>query len=134
MWTQNKAFNPKLVRNVNGTVTFTFSMYGKYIDNISGDEVINPFIYYLHNESLLKLKYDDKWYDLIVKSVSENSTNNTYEFSASDLHINELSKNGFNLQINQDLNNNYGSVTELGELILKDTDWTVDTENSHCSV
>jgi len=57
-----------------------------------------------------------------------------YDFTASDLHINELSKNGFNLEINQELNNNYGTLTELGKRILKDTDWEIDVENSHCSV
>jgi len=47
MTSQNKAFNPKLVRNVNGTVTLSFSMYGKYIDNITGEQTINPlFIIY----------------------------------------------------------------------------------------
>jgi hypothetical protein len=105
-------------------------MYGKYIDNTTGKEVTNPFIRYLHNESLLKLYYDEKWYDLIIKSSSENSENNSYNFSASDLHINELSKNGFNLVMDPVLNNNCGTITELGDYILRDTDWDIDFENS----
>jgi hypothetical protein len=109
-------------------------MYGKYIDNMTGQEVNNPFIPYLHNESMLKLKYDNKWYDLIIKSSTENSTNNSYNYSASDLHINELSKNGFNLVMDQTLNNNCGTLTELGQYVLKDTNWDIDIENSHCSV
>lgn len=134
MLSQARALDPVLNRNINGTTTFTFSMYGKYIDNITGEEVSNPFIPYLHNETLLKLFYDDKWYDLIIKSSTESSTNNLYNFSASDWHINELSKNGFNLIIDQTINESYGTVTELGNRILEDTDWKVDIDASHCAV
>ena len=41
---QSRAINPKLVENVNGTHTLTFSMYYQYKDNMTGEKVINPFV------------------------------------------------------------------------------------------
>ena len=131
MLTQNKAQNIKIVRNINGQVTVTFTMYKKYRDNISGKLIDNPFVSIVTNETKLKLKHGTKWYDLIVKSCKESSNKSAYEYSATDMHINELSKNGFNLELTNDLYNNQGSIIELGQRILKDTGWEVDVDASH---
>ena len=69
MTSQSRALSPKLVTNVNGTNTFTFSIYYCYKDNITGEKVDNPFIQFLTNERKIKLYYDDKWYDFIIKSI-----------------------------------------------------------------
>ena len=49
------------------------NIYYKYFDEDEGKEVDNPFIKLLVNERKIKLKYDNKWYDLIIKSIQENS-------------------------------------------------------------
>jgi hypothetical protein len=133
MESQNKAHNLKLTRSTKGATSLSFSMYSKYISNISGETVYNPFCQYLKNEAKLKLKHGNKWYDFIIKGCVEKTQNNTYEYTATDAHINELSKNGFNLELDSSLYNNEGTIEELGARILADTDWEIDT-SSHKSV
>ena len=103
MVSQSRALSPKLVQNINGTNTFSFSIYYRYKDNITGEVVDNPFAQYLTNERKLKLYYDNKWYDLIIKSVKVDSTKYSYDITATDQYINELSKNGFNLTFDPQL-------------------------------
>jgi hypothetical protein len=134
MSSQNKAHSINLTRNTNGTKTLTFTMYSQYIDHITGKKVINPFVAHLKNEVILKLFYKNEWHDFVIKTCAENSENYTYQYTASDLHINELSKNGFNLTMDPALNNDTGTLCELGQTVLHGTDWTVNIENSHISV
>jgi hypothetical protein len=59
-------------------------MYKHYIDNITGEKIDNPFTDLLKNETKVKLYYEDKWYDFIVKNISENSTNYLYTYQLED--------------------------------------------------
>jgi hypothetical protein len=131
MTSQYRVLEPKLKTNINGTNELTFKMHRRYRDSITGQETLNPFVDLVVNETKLKLKYGDKWYDFLVKNVSQDSNNATYSFSASDLHITELSKNGYGLVMDTSLMNNSGTVTELGEFILKDTEWKLDPSSDN---
>ena len=134
----NRAINVVLTENVNGSKTLTFSMYYKYIDNESGELVENPWINLLTNERKLKLWYGDdpnnkkpeEWYDFLIKNVNENSEEHLYTYTANDYFINELSKIGYDVVLNTELENSTGTITDLAETILKNTDWEVDFENS----
>jgi hypothetical protein len=42
-------------------------MYYDYIDNRTGERVKNPFTDYLTNERKIKVYWENKWYDLIIK-------------------------------------------------------------------
>jgi hypothetical protein len=53
-----------------------------------------------------------------------------YSYTAKSLHINELSKNGFDLEFKTELENNQGTILELGEKIVEGTDWEIDRKNS----
>ena len=134
MKSQNKALEPKLTRNINGNVTFTFSMFTEYLDNITGVTKRNPYVDLLHNETKLKLLYDENWYDLIVKKIEEKSAENKNLYTAISQHINELSKNGFNVELSDNLHNNVDNIFNLSRRILEETDWYVDEENSDVSV
>ena len=68
-----RAIEPVLTRNVNGTVTLTFKIPSRYFDEDVGDIVENPFIALLVTERVLKLKYKDTWYDLVIKNRQESS-------------------------------------------------------------
>lgn len=136
-----RAFEPKLVRNVNGTNTFTFKLYYRYtetmvsrlhrqfedieLDVFDIDAFENPFTRYITNETKLKVKYDNKWYDFVVKNCQEDSANKCITYTCKDLFIQELSKNGFNLEFDDELENSMGTATDLARQILKDTDWQV---------
>lgn len=130
MTSQARALEPKLVRNINGTNKLTFKIYYTYIDNETGEKIQNPFISLLTNEKKVKCKWGDEWYDFIIKNIQEDSNGKTITYSCEDLYVNELSKTGFNLIFDQELNNNQGTAQELAKKVLEGTDWTVDIDNS----
>ena len=92
------AVEPKMVTNVNGTNTFTFKMYYLYVDEFTGNKYKNPFLPLLVNERKVKVFWKDKWYDLVIKNIDEDSTGKSIIYTCNDVFINELSKNGYNLE------------------------------------
>ena len=124
-----KAFEPKLVRQTNGTNTLTFQVFYRYYDIETNSFKLNPFIGLLTNERKIKLKYDDKWYDLVIKQIQEDSQKETFTYTCQDLYISELSKNGYSLIFDTELENNMGSVTELGAEIVKGTEWSISEDS-----
>ena len=137
MSTQSRAFNPNLTRNINGVKKLTFSMYKQYIDNVTGEKITNPFIAYLVSERKVKLKYGyyyengirkDRWYDFIVKNIEENSSTHLYSYSLEDALVQELTKNGYDVIFNSELNNNVGNLRSLAAAALSNTDWGVESE------
>lgn len=124
-----KAVSPSFKENINGTKTLTFTLYTNYFDEELEKKVTNPFIKLLVNERKIKLKEiidgKIKWHDLIISDIQENSEDNSFVYSATDLHINELSKNGFELEFDTELENNQGTIDELAEKVLEGTDWTL---------
>lgn len=138
MAAQCRAIEPTLTRNVNGTKKFSFKMYKTYIDNITGEKVDNPYSNWLVAERKVKLKYGthiddfgderDTWYDFIIKDVVETSTNYLYSYQMEDALVQELSKNGFGVTLDEQLMNNIGDAKELGEKVLAETNWSVDSE------
>lgn len=131
-----RATAPKLVSNVNGQNTLTFNLYYKYYDEEADDMVFNPYHKLLTNERKIKLRHgilgepDTKWYDFIIKNVQENSENKTFAYTCKDQFCNELSKSGFNIQLDAELENNMGTVEQLAETILEDSDWKVRKDAS----
>lgn len=130
MTSQARALEPKLVRNVNGTNKLTFKLYYTYIDNETGKRIQNPFTSLLVNERKVKCKWEDQWYDFVIKGIQEDSNGKTITYTCEDLYINELSKTGFSLEFDQKLNNNQGTAQELAKKVLDGTDWVVDTGSS----
>ena len=132
MDTPIRAYNPKLVSNTNGSSTLTFSMFYKYYDMESQQLLDNPFIKLMVNERKIKLRHgelgtsDCKWYDFVIKNIQENSENKTFNYTAKDLFINELSKSGFDIELDAKLENNQGTVWQLGETVLEGSDWQID--------
>lgn len=130
MTSPNRAFSPILTKRINGEITLTFSMAHKYYDELADEIVTNPFIKYLVNERIVKLKYEDEWYEFKIKNCTESSESEVFEYTCVDAFVNELSKVGYNITLSTDLNNNQGTALELGEKALEGTDWKVDWENS----
>lgn len=126
-------FNPVLTRNVNGTVQFTFSMNDGFYEGV--DRVDNYLLPYLFNEVLVKLKYDGKWHDFLVKEIEENHDKDglRYDFSCEYLPINELSKNGWEINFSLDQSNCIGTIDYFANQILEGTDWKYK-ENKDCDL
>lgn len=118
-----------------GTHQLVFTMNGKYYDPYTGEMEENPFLSYLTNEASLKLELtrpgmDKEIYDLVIKKCVEDSKNLQFTYTAEDKFIQELGKNGFRVELDTELENNQGTVTELAKTVLKDTDWEVNEEES----
>ena len=133
----SRVLEPNLVLNVNGTHTLSFKMYLFYIDTLTGERVDNPYVKLLVNERKIKVYWDngqedenDKWFDLVVKDISEDSDSNTVTYTCEDLFINELGKSGFELNFSDEANNNQGTIYELATAILDGTDWQLDEKNT----
>lgn len=130
MTSQNRVYSPVFKINTNGEKTLTFSLRYKYYDETVGDFVVNPFEKFLVNERKVKLFYKDEWHDFVIKEKEEESEEYTFSYTCTDLFVQELSKNGYGITFNTDLGNNQGTIIELAEKTLEDTDWVVDRVNS----
>lgn len=129
MDTPIRVFNPILTEELNGSKTFSFQINYRYWDDEEEDFKLNPFINLLVNERKVKLKYDNNWYDFVIKQIDENSDSNIFTYTCKDLFINELGKTGYEVELDTELRNNMGTITELANSILKGTDWQVDEDN-----
>ena len=120
----NKVYDPIFNKKANGEKTLTFSLKYKYFDPYTGNYgVVNPFVALLTNERKVKLHYDNQWYEFIVKEHSESSEEYEWVYTCNDAFVLELSKNGYNLTFDAELNNNQGPAYKLAGDVLKDTDW-----------
>lgn len=124
MDTPIRALNPHLISKINGSHDFTFEMHSKYI-NDEGELVDNPWFSYIIPERKVKLKYDGVWYDFIITERSETRTQYNIKISCTDLFISELSKNGYNIELNTELFNNQGTTQELGDIIVEESNWHI---------
>ena len=126
-----RAVNGSLNSKINGENILTFDLYSHYYDTDLEEEIKNPYTSLIFNERKVKLRTgpegpegaETKWYDLVIKDIQEDSETKTYTYTAKDLFINELSKSGFNLEFATELNNNIGTVDELADRILAESDW-----------
>lgn len=125
-----KAFNPILTRNVSGEIHFEFSIYGYYYEN--DKRVSNFLVPFLFNEVKIKLKYDDEWYDFIIKNMEESHDKNglIYTVSCEYLPMSELSKNGWGISFSLDQENCIGTIKDFTDVILDGTDWTYIPDDS----
>ena len=128
MRSQNKVFEPNFVTNVNGTKQLSFSIYTKYIDNVTGEWVDNPFVSRLVNERKVKLSYKGKIHDFIIKNIIEDSETHINKYELKDALVLELSKNGFGVVLDEKVGSGVGTAKEIAEEILQETDWTVESE------
>ena len=131
-----RAINPSLTLNINGTETLKFSMYYQYVDNETGELTHNPLVDLLVNERKVKLYYEgedpnhpDNWYDFIIKKDEERARDNKFNFTCTSLAANELGKTGFKVELDTELKNNMGTVQQLGEKVLKDSDWQLSEDS-----
>ena len=127
----NKVSNPVFNKKSNGEKTLTFSLRYRYFDPYSeNEEVINPFASLLINERKVKLFYDDEWYEFIVKDHTESSDGYEWTYTCVDAFVLELSKIGYNITFDTELNNNQGTALELAKETVKNTDWRVKSANT----
>ena len=90
MDTPIRAFEPKLVRQTNGTNTLTFQIFYRYYDEDDECFKLNPFTNLLVNERKVKLFYDGEWFDFVIKQIQEDSQKYTFTYTCQDLYISAI--------------------------------------------
>jgi hypothetical protein len=78
------AFDIQLNQKVNGEKTLTFSLNMTYWDEEEQKNLTNPYLTKLVNERKVKLKWKEKWYDFVIKGVSEDSKSKVFTYTAKD--------------------------------------------------
>lgn len=127
---ENFAHSIKFKKNINGTSTLTFRLFITYTPPGEVEKIENPFIKLITNDTKIKIKYQGEWTDLIVKEIVEYSAANEIEYKATDLYIEELSKNGLLLTYDDTNFNNTDNIYNLGARVLEGTDWSISKNNS----
>lgn len=123
------ACSPKFTINISGKKTLTFNMYYQYFDYTTGQFEFNPYVKLLHNDTLISLTLDGQVYDLLITKITKNTENTVFNYTAEDAYIIELGRNGFNAELALELENNMGTVQELGSTILAGSDWRVHPDS-----
>ena len=140
------AYDLTLIENIDGTKEIEFKINRKYRDD-RGIVKTNPLIAKLSNESKIKLRrgkaydmfedgefiasrlkevdYDERWVTYVIKDINEDSTTDVNTYLAKEVYVNELGKNGWSVTLDSKLENNYGTLTELAEFALAESDWQV---------
>ena len=119
------AYNITFKQNINGTSTLTFNMLSKYLPNGETELIDNPLASLLRNETKLKLKFQEEWYDLIVQQVEESKVDKVIKCVATDLYVEELAKSGYNISYNVDSNNSVGNIYDLANRAVENSGWEV---------
>lgn len=130
-------FEPIFTKKLDGANSLSFSIYAKYWDEEEKKMVTNPLVSLLHNESKIKLKFypttnstQPEWHEFIIKKIEETSDETKISYTATDYYVNELSKSGYSLVFDTELENNLGDIEYLAQQILNGTDWKVSVDNS----
>lgn len=144
--TPTKAYGVSLKENINGEKTLTFSLPRAYRDK-NGELLDNPFLSFLTAERKLKLRdgpeynflvnetfdpnilleedTEERWIDFVIKNVEEDKETYVNTYTCKEVYVNELGKNGWNIVLDSELENNYGTLTELATKVLDGSGWKV---------
>jgi hypothetical protein len=129
---QGKIYNIHLISKIDGTHSLTFEVPQYYIDIFTNKKKKNEYLDLLKMKSKLKLYYRDEWYTFVINTRQEKKNKKyiTYNFEATDLVVEELSKTGYSLNFTEDEETielcGLGNIEELTERVLLNTDWTYD--------
>lgn len=121
---EGRSINNKFITNINGSHTLTFDIPKKYFDYSTGEMVENIIINEIWNESKIKLNFDGKWYEFVVRDIAETRQGKQLYFSYTcvDSFITELSSQGYEIIFDEETG--IGNIDELGEKVFKNSTWT----------
>lgn len=125
-----RATKVKLTRKLNGTNILTFQMPSKFFDSKLGIFTHNELSDYLQNETKIKLYYKDKWFEFYVKDIKEEKRFKAimYNYECKDCFIDELSRTGYEVAFQDELNNSVEEIGIFSEEILEDSIWDYKPE------
>ena len=120
-----RATNVHFKKLLNGTHVLTFQMPIRFFNSEVGDYVQNELIENLFNEQKIKLKFKNKWYEMVVKSINEkkNFKSVMKDFTCSDGFIDELSRTGYDIYLDPEANNSVNEIHDFMEETLENSIW-----------
>lgn len=134
-----KAISPEFYTKIDGTHELSFDL-PRYCFNIeTGEQEDNELIGLITNKSkiiLIKPEKDNpkKEYHFVVNTRTDKDDGSifSYSYHCTDAYIEELSKTGYGLSFSDDVEGGegLGTIHELAEKILKDSDWEYDKEKT----
>ena len=131
---QGKIYNIHLISKIDGSKSVTFEVPQYYQDIYSNTRKPNEYLDFLRMKSKIKLFYKDKWNTFIINTRVEKKSKGyiTYSFECTDLTVEELSKNGYSLNLTDSEETielcGLGNIKELTDRVLANTDWKYDSE------
>ncbi|MCD8210479.1 MAG: hypothetical protein LUC37_02915 [Prevotella sp.] len=107
-------------------------MPSKFYDSKIGAFVHNDLSDLVTNESKIKLHFKDEWFEFYVKKISEEQKLKSimYTYTCEDAFIDELSRTGYDLEFDDDLNNSVAEVGDFMEEILDMSIWDYTPEHN----
>lgn len=120
-----RATNVHFRKLLNGTHVLTFQMPIRFFNSEVGDYVQNELIENLFNEQKIKLKFKNKWYEMVVKSINEkkNFKSVMKDFTCSDGFIDELSRTGYDIYLDPEANNSVNEIHDFMDETLENSIW-----------
>lgn len=120
-----KATSVKLRREIKGTHTLSFQMPSKFFNSATGEYEHNDYVDYLYNQRIVKLFYKNKWLEFNVHQVTEEKQFKSimYSYECTDSFIDELSRTGYDIVFDEELNNNVDEIGNFMEITLEDSIW-----------
>ena len=130
-----KAIDPIFYTKIDGTHELTFELPKYYFDENTGEKVFNELTDLLVNKCKILLRFPDEGEDyyLVINERADEEKDGQfkYTYSCNDAFIEELSKTGYGLVFDDDVEGNgLADIHQLAGEILKDTDWSYDREQT----
>lgn len=126
-----RATNVHFKKLLNGTHIVTFQMPSKFFNSEIGDYVQNELAENIFNEQKIKLFFKDEWYEMVVKTISESKNFKSImkNVTCSDGFIDELSRIGYDIILDPELNNSVNEINDFMEEIIDDNStWSYKPE------
>ena len=126
-----RATNVHFKKLLNGTHVVTFQMPSKFFNSEIGDYVQNELAENIFNEQKIKLFFKDEWYEMVVKTISESKNFKSImkNVTCSDGFIDELSRIGYDIILDPELNNSVNEINDFMEEIIDDNStWSYKPE------
>lgn len=130
-----KAFDVVFYTKIDGTHELSFNLPRYYLDQKTGEMVLNELVEYVTNKNKIILKdlEEKKEYHFVVNNRTDADKDGvfSYSYACSDAFIEELAKTGYGLTFSDEVGGKgLGTIHELAEEILKDSDWEYDREKT----
>jgi hypothetical protein len=133
-----QAYNVEFYTKIDGTHELTFNLPRYYFDEFTGKRKKNELVELVVNKSHIELTKTTrsgkkKTFYMVVNNRKDKEEKGvfSYEYSCTDVYIEELSKNGYSVNFDTDVEGNgLGDIHHFAEVIEEKSGWTYAIEKN----